>query len=164
MQDIIRILTEIQRDLHDSVFLQKEIFSLQQFCKYADISEEYGYKLTSERKVNFSRPGGKKIYINRQDAIAYLQQNPVKRLTTSEQEANNYLLTSNSAAASADETRGQIYQDVEIPRAGNYKVWVRYADWANLTENFVIRITQAAQERELFRHEFGARGYHRRSR
>src|SRR5205807_915504 len=49
----------------------------------------------------------------------------------------------NSAAASADETRASIYQDVEVPRAGNYKVWVRYADWANKTENFVVSITQS---------------------
>jgi hypothetical protein len=59
----------------------------------------------------------------------------------------------NSAAASADETAGKIYQDLEIPRAGNYKIWVRYADWAKKTEAFVIRITQ--NERELLRHEFG---------
>src|SRR6266571_2871992 len=62
----------------------------------------------------------------------------------------------NSVAASADETRGTIYQDVEIPRAGDYKVWVRYADFANKTESFVIRITQ--QGREVFSHEFGERG------
>ncbi|MGH9933464.1 MAG: hypothetical protein ACREA9_30135 [Pyrinomonadaceae bacterium] len=59
----------------------------------------------------------------------------------------------NSAAASADETTGKIYQDLEIPRAGNYKICVRYADWANKSEAFVIRITQG--EREVFRHEFG---------
>jgi hypothetical protein len=61
----------------------------------------------------------------------------------------------NSAAASADETRATIYQDVEVPRSGTFKVWVRYADWANRTENFTVRITQ--NEREVFRHEFGAR-------
>jgi len=61
----------------------------------------------------------------------------------------------NSAAASADESNGKIYQDFEIPRGGNYRIWVRYADWASRTENFVIRITQG--EREIFRHEFGAR-------
>ena len=61
----------------------------------------------------------------------------------------------NSAAASADESVGKIYQDLEIPRGGNYKVWVRYADWANRTENFTIRIMQG--EREIFRHEFGAK-------
>jgi hypothetical protein len=61
----------------------------------------------------------------------------------------------NSAAASADETRATIYQDVEAPRAGDYKVWVRYADWAGRTENFMVRIVQNG--REVFRHEFGAR-------
>ena len=61
----------------------------------------------------------------------------------------------NSAAASADETSATIYQDLEVPRAGDYKVWVRYADWANQTENFVITITQAGHE--VFRHEFGAK-------
>ena len=55
----------------------------------------------------------------------------------------------NSAAASADETAGAIYQDLEIPRAGNYKIWVRYADWANRSENFAIRITQGANSREV---------------
>ena len=61
----------------------------------------------------------------------------------------------NSVAASADETTGKIYQDIEIPRAGNYKIWVRYADWANKTESFVIRVTQGG--RELLRHEFGTK-------
>jgi hypothetical protein len=61
----------------------------------------------------------------------------------------------NSVAASADETRGIIWQDIEVPRGGEYKIWVRYADWANKTENFVVRITQ--QQREVFRHEFGAK-------
>src|SRR3984893_6870507 len=61
----------------------------------------------------------------------------------------------NSAAAAGRETSAAIYQDLEIPRSADYKVWVRYADWANKTENFVIRITQ--EGREVFRHEFGAR-------
>ena len=59
----------------------------------------------------------------------------------------------NSVAASADETRGRIWQDIEVPRGGDYKIWVRYADWANKTENFVVRISQ--QQREVFRREFG---------
>ena len=63
----------------------------------------------------------------------------------------------NSAAASADETAGSIYQDIEIPRAGDYRIWVRYADWANRSENFVFRITQGPNAREVFRHEFGTK-------
>ncbi|HEX8174799.1 MAG TPA: hypothetical protein VF543_06740 [Pyrinomonadaceae bacterium] len=61
----------------------------------------------------------------------------------------------NSAAASADETRGTIYQDMEVPRDGLYKVWVRYADWGSRTENFTVRIIQDGKE--AFRQEFGAR-------
>jgi hypothetical protein len=63
----------------------------------------------------------------------------------------------NSAAASADETRAAIYEDVEIPRGGNYRIWVRYADWASRSESFVIRITQGTSAREVMRHEFGAK-------
>ncbi|HVS80417.1 MAG TPA: hypothetical protein VHE60_01630 [Pyrinomonadaceae bacterium] len=61
----------------------------------------------------------------------------------------------NSVAASADETRALIWQDIEVPRAGEYKVWLRYADWGNKTENFTVRIEQ--QNREIFRHEFGGK-------
>jgi hypothetical protein len=61
----------------------------------------------------------------------------------------------NSVAASPDETRATLSQDVEIPRDGEYRVWARYADWANKSESFVVRLTQAG--REVFRHEFGAR-------
>jgi hypothetical protein len=61
----------------------------------------------------------------------------------------------NSVGAAADETHGVIWQDVEIPRAGEYKLWVRYADWANKTETFLVRVTQ--EGREVARHEFGLR-------
>jgi hypothetical protein len=61
----------------------------------------------------------------------------------------------NSAAASADESQATIYQNIEIPRAGQYRVWTRYADWANKTENFVITVSQ--REHEVFRHEFGTK-------
>jgi len=61
----------------------------------------------------------------------------------------------NSAAASADETRATLYQDLEIPRGGSYVFWVRYADWARRTENFTVTIAQDGAE--VFRHEFGAK-------
>jgi hypothetical protein len=61
----------------------------------------------------------------------------------------------NSAAASADETRATLYQDFEAPRAGPHVLWIRYADWANKTENFTVTIAQDGAE--VFRHEFGAK-------
>ena len=61
----------------------------------------------------------------------------------------------NSAAASADETRATLYQDFEIPRGGQYAVWVRYADWARKGESFTVIIAQDGAE--VFRREFGAK-------
>jgi hypothetical protein len=61
----------------------------------------------------------------------------------------------NSAAASADENRATLYQDFEVPRGGQYTVWVRYADWARKGENFTVTIAQDGAQ--IFRHEFGAK-------
>src|SRR6185503_4076981 len=61
----------------------------------------------------------------------------------------------NSAAASADETKATIYQDLEIPRAGQYNFWIRYADWANKNEPFTVRIAQ--DNTSVFQHEFGTK-------
>ena len=59
----------------------------------------------------------------------------------------------NSAAASADETKATIYQDLEVPRAGQYRLWLRYADWARKKENFTVTIAQNGEQ--IFRREFG---------
>ena len=61
----------------------------------------------------------------------------------------------NSAAASADETRATLYQDFEIPREGQYALWIRYADWSAKTENFTVTIAQ--DNAVVFRHEFGVK-------
>jgi excisionase family DNA binding protein len=97
MEQMLQVLLEIKQEIKESLFLNKEVFSLQQFCKYADISEDHGYKLTRERKIKFYRPGGKKIYIAREDAIAYLRQNPVNSCACAEQQVNNYFLTTKAA-------------------------------------------------------------------
>jgi hypothetical protein len=61
----------------------------------------------------------------------------------------------NSAAASADETRATLYQDFEIPRDGQYALWMRYADWSAKSENFTVTIAQ--DNAVVFRHEFGVK-------
>ncbi len=61
----------------------------------------------------------------------------------------------NSAAASADETSATITQELQVPRAGQYKLWVRYADWAGRAENFDAVVSQGG--RVVARREFGAK-------
>jgi hypothetical protein len=61
----------------------------------------------------------------------------------------------NSAAASADETKGSLHQEFTVPRSDQYRIWVRYADWLNKDEPFVVRIEQSG--REVFRQQFGVK-------
>ena len=61
----------------------------------------------------------------------------------------------NSVAASADETRGTITQELEIPRGGEYKVWIRYSDFGGKSEHFTVRVSQDG--REILRREFGGK-------
>ena len=55
----------------------KDVLSLKEFCEYANISDEHGYKLTRTGKLKFYSPFGKKIYIHRKDAEEALMKNPV---------------------------------------------------------------------------------------
>lgn len=63
----------------------------------------------------------------------------------------------NSVAASADESAAKIYQDLEIPRAGKYRLWVRYADWARRTETFAVSIATADSATRTLHQQFGAK-------
>src|SRR5215471_5758910 len=74
----------------------------------------------------------------------------------------------NSVAASADETHAAISQNIEIPRDGEYRVWVRYADFAAKSEDFAVRISRYRLQSkpgssvslgpaDMFVHEFGSR-------
>lgn len=98
MDKIINILLEIKKELAVSNLYNKEVFSLQDFCTYADISLHHGHKLTQQHLIRYFRPGGKKIYIDRTDAIAYLKQNPVDSLSTTEKKTNQYFLNSKTVA------------------------------------------------------------------
>ena len=70
----------------------------------------------------------------------------------------------NSVAASAEETRATITQQLEVPRDGQYRFWVRYADFANKSEDFAVSIAQFKANPgspkmvpRILSHEFGAR-------
>lgn len=78
--------------------LNKEVFTLKEFCLYADLSEEHAYKLTRTGKLKFYRPFGKRIYIKKQDAIEALIQNPVNAKIDIERISNQKLFTSKIAA------------------------------------------------------------------
>lgn len=98
MDKVIEILLEIKNKINELGMYRKEVFSLHDFTKYACISVDEGYKLTAANKIKFYRPGGKMIYIKREDAISYLLQNPVDNCKDVQKKATNNLITSKTAA------------------------------------------------------------------
>lgn len=68
MREILEELREIREQLQ----LNQPVFTFRQFCKFADISEDYGYRLLQAGKIKFNRPFGKKIYLDRDDVIETL--------------------------------------------------------------------------------------------
>lgn len=92
MKDLLNELREIK----ELLALSQPIFSLRQFCKFADISLDHGYKLTSTGKIRFYRPFGKKIYIEREEAINTLKQHPVENTAAINEQFNHYIIKQQS--------------------------------------------------------------------
>jgi excisionase family DNA binding protein len=88
MELIFKQLEEIKQIL----LFNKNVWTLQEFCSYADISLDHGYRLTSSGKIKFFRPFGKKIFIDREDAIEALKQNPVTNAATIDRATQNNLM------------------------------------------------------------------------
>jgi hypothetical protein len=61
----------------------------------------------------------------------------------------------NSIAAHKDESAAAVTYDFDLLTPGNYRVWVRYADWQMKTEPFKIRVTQG--DAKAIEHEYGAK-------
>lgn len=95
---LIQELSEIKRLLQ----LSQPVLTLKQFCLMADISEAYAYQLTRTGRIKFSRPFGKKIYIDRDDAIEVLKQNPVKTRRMLKTQVENHFLTSKKVSYGND--------------------------------------------------------------
>jgi excisionase family DNA binding protein len=72
-----KILSEL-REIKQLLSFQKEVLTLDEFCAYAGISKHQAYHLTSTRKIPFSRPFGKMIYLKKEEVIEFLLRNSVK--------------------------------------------------------------------------------------
>lgn len=78
-------------DYNKLLLANKQTLTIEEFSKYSGLSKSAIYKLTSQRKIAFSCPNGKVIFISRQDADAYLQQNRVPSINEINAAANNYV-------------------------------------------------------------------------
>ena len=80
-------------ELENLVYLNKNVLSFEEACKFTNLSNSDLYKLTSTQQIPHYKPQGKMIYFEKDALEAWLRQNPVKTQTQISQEANHYILT-----------------------------------------------------------------------
>lgn len=85
-------LTEIQQQLQDRVFDQKEILNLKEAASFLCIAKSTLYKLTCKKQVRFYKPSGKIILFRREDLISWVERNTPRetnQLNSKKEEASN---------------------------------------------------------------------------
>jgi len=68
----------------------KAILTADEACKYMGIAKSYLYKLTSARKIPYSKPLGKMCYFRLSDIENFLQSNPIATAKELEAKAEGY--------------------------------------------------------------------------
>ncbi len=73
-EEIDQIALAISKNL---MVCQKEILTLDEAAQYTGMTPSALYKLTSTRKIPFSKPNGKNCFFKRTELEAWLMSNPV---------------------------------------------------------------------------------------
>ena len=91
-QNIIQLLTNIERLLEEQNILKKEILNFSETCLYLNVSESHLYKLTSRKEIPHFCPQGKKLYFKRSELEIWLQRNRQSTNEEVEQQAADYIV------------------------------------------------------------------------
>ena len=67
MEFIQKELKEIKELLKKQTLQQKEILTVEEASEFLGLSTSRLYKMTSNKEIPHYKPGGKKIYLNRQN-------------------------------------------------------------------------------------------------
>lgn len=69
----------------------EEILSLSEAAEFLKMKKSFVYKKTSQKQINYYKPGGKKIYFRKSDLENWLLQNKITPVSEFENSTENYL-------------------------------------------------------------------------
>ncbi|ENI8049709.1 helix-turn-helix domain-containing protein [Vibrio cholerae] len=72
----------------------KEYLTVNEAAAYVGAKRSYIYRLTHEKRVSFTKPGGNRVLIKRSDLQAWLEKNRVKSQDELHQDVANYIACS----------------------------------------------------------------------
>lgn len=76
--DVLQKIETRLSNIEGRLTISKEVWTLDDFAIYSGIKKSYLYKLVMQRKLPVYKPNGKAIFLNRDEAIAWLLQNKIK--------------------------------------------------------------------------------------
>tara|TARA_Y100000385_G_scaffold263883_1_gene296765 strand:+ start:440 stop:742 length:303 start_codon:yes stop_codon:yes gene_type:complete len=91
MEIIQNELKEIKELLKKQTIQQKEILTIEEASEYLELSTSRLYKMTSNKEIPHYKPGGKKIYLNRQELEQWILNSRVASTNDIGDEMDNYL-------------------------------------------------------------------------
>ncbi len=91
MEFIQNELKEIKELLIKQTIQQKEILTVEEASEFLGLSTSRLYKMTSNKEIPHYKPGGKKIYLNRQELEQWILNSRVASTYDLDDEMENYL-------------------------------------------------------------------------
>jgi len=91
MEFIQKELKEIKELLKKQTLQQKEILTIEEASEFLGLSTSRLYKMTSNKDIPHYKPGGKKIYLNRQELEQWILNNRVDSINDIDDELDSYL-------------------------------------------------------------------------
>lgn len=100
MEFIQKELKEIKELLKKQTLQQKEILTIEEASEFLGLSTSRLYKMTSNKEIPHYKPGGKKIYLNRQELEQWIFNSRVDSINDIDDELDCYLSRTNKNLAS----------------------------------------------------------------
>lgn len=92
MDEILKRLRIIEEHVLDRNIIVKNVLTLNEACRFLELSPSHLYKLTSTGAIPHYKPNGKKIYFNRLELEQWLLSNKVESDDEINQQAADYLI------------------------------------------------------------------------
>lgn len=93
-------LKEIKELLKKQTIQQKEILTIEEASEFLRLSVSRLYKMTSNKEIPHYKPGGKKIYLNRQELEQWILNSRVASSDELETDVEDYISRTNKNLAS----------------------------------------------------------------
>jgi excisionase family DNA binding protein len=91
MDFIQKELQEIKELLKKQTIQQKEILTIEEASEFLGLSVSRLYKMTSNKEIPHYKPGGKKIYLNRNEIEGWILNSRVASVYEFDEKLDSYL-------------------------------------------------------------------------